>query len=652
MQLPSSFFSLLQLLFWFQLLPLSTSITWQKCASVSTDHGDALHAWLNAANQATNQATHQATNQAENRADNSVSSCNRDSKLSGLRGCTPDKSVNFSEGTADRLLSVLHIDHHSDINVPQRYIPKGTTWQQNRTTLDVLAATADLASFQLSAVWGGLVDRIIWVRPKFIEKKEEVILIDETHVLYYNTTTNRFNSELFSNAAESDGHALLLKKMASLQNTATQSSTYQFNEIRIDQLLLPLEEKEKEKEKETTTTNCTATTATTATTAEQEKESTLHTDTLNKNTIPPNVKELVNLMELKQTKQFILDIDLDYFVPVERYVGSPPWSQIISTNIDTEINPFGQLAIGSCRQELVKDCPNGRWADPTCVVWKVLRSIQKHNWFDISISEESKKLISTPCFQELQMFVKKITTSTAFQQLKCLWNVVSTVEWVLWAKILHDQPSTFAHLLNAKIRTNTKDKNSVIDNELDALDEVDKLKKQKKNSFANFNFNTHTNAQDINEYMMAAAAGTIQMQTMVDELGELLRLLLPAVPVVISIARSTDYWTPVSEYAAIEIAVLRMLHSVYGNHLPPSVNMINTTIDRSDHQHNHQQNHVSTSADSVESFYGSDRFKTVHTFSIEELKNMKSEESMMCSTNSRGATPNVDMINGIFQCAK
>ena len=129
---------------------------------------------------------------------------------------------------------------------------------------------------------------------------------------------------------------------------------------------------------------------------------------------------------------------------------------------------------------------------------------------------------------------------------------------------------------------------------------------------------------------------------MVDELGQVLKFLLPAVPVVISIARSTDYWTPVSEFAAIEVAVLKMLQSVYGkDQLLTSEDDLNTRT-----------------CDSVEAFYGNNQSmkKMIYTFSLKELRhivpnNATNASPMICTKNTKGATPNVDLINGMLRCS-
>ena len=53
----------------------------------------------------------------------------------------------------DEPLAVLHVDAHADLNVPGDRIPAGTGWLGNAAAADPLLKAADLANFQLSAVW-------------------------------------------------------------------------------------------------------------------------------------------------------------------------------------------------------------------------------------------------------------------------------------------------------------------------------------------------------------------------------------------------------------------------------------------------------------------------------------------------------------------
>ena len=569
-------------------LKLSTSIKWEQCVTISTDHSEALQAWLIAAKLQGNTGA----------------------KL-GFRGRSASKSLSKSYDLSK--VSVIHIDHHSDINVPEKYIPHGSNWIQNHTILNQFASTADLASFQLSAVWGGLVDRIVWIKPNFRQKYIENRFIDETHLLYYNTSLNQFHLERYNNKNVDNNSntlsrnrrrdELLIKKRRS--SSMMQNATYQFNEIRIDHLLSALI-------KNISLSNRT------------EKKEVLNDadETIKYSYVKSSdyLNRLIKLMGLNNQKigveqHFILDIDLDYFIPEERYAGSPPWAysknRYAVNDRDKITNLFGKLTIEHCRDTILIECPNGKWADhSTCPVWLVLQEIQHYEWYGININNETRKLVSLECIQELTIIVKKVGNGPASEQMKCLANTVTMAEWMLFAKLLHDQPSTFFELLKEKEKDNNDGNMKKDDN--------------------------------INDYLRIAARGTKTLQPMVDELGQVLKFLLPAVPVVISIARSTDYWTPVSEYAAIEVAVLKMLQSVYGkDQLLKSEDDLNIRT-----------------CDSVEAFYGNNQSmkKMIYTFSVKELRhivpnNATNASPMICTKNTKGATPNVDLINGMLRCS-
>jgi hypothetical protein len=57
-------------------------------------------------------------------------------------------------------VNVVHFDAHPDLSVPARPIER--TWRDAPRSL---VTASDIASFQLSAVWVGLVSRVVWVRP-------------------------------------------------------------------------------------------------------------------------------------------------------------------------------------------------------------------------------------------------------------------------------------------------------------------------------------------------------------------------------------------------------------------------------------------------------------------------------------------------------
>ena len=57
-------------------------------------------------------------------------------------------------------VSVVHFDAHPDLGPPPRPIER--TW---RARPGALVAALDIESFQLAAVWVGLVERVVWLRP-------------------------------------------------------------------------------------------------------------------------------------------------------------------------------------------------------------------------------------------------------------------------------------------------------------------------------------------------------------------------------------------------------------------------------------------------------------------------------------------------------
>ena len=165
-----------------------------------------------------------------------------------------------------------------------------------------------------------------------------------------------------------------------------QNATYQFNEIRIDHLLSTLI-------KNISLSNKT-----------KKKEVLNDADEIIKYSYVKSsdyLNRLIKLMGLNNQKigveqHFILDIDLDYFIPEERYAGSPPWAYIKNryavNNRDKITNLFGKLSMEHCRDTILDECPNGKWADPsTCPVWLVLQEIQHYDWYGININKETRK---------------------------------------------------------------------------------------------------------------------------------------------------------------------------------------------------------------------------------------------------------------------
>ena len=102
------------------------------------------------------------------------------------------------------------------------------------------------------------------------------------------------------------------------------------------------------------------------------------------------------------------------------------------------------------------------------------------------------------------------------------------------------------------------------------------------------------------------------------------------------------FYQKISLLAAIEVAVLKMLQSVYGkDQLLKSEDDLNIRT-----------------CDSVEAFYGNNQSmkKMIYTFSVKELRhivpnNATNASPMICTKNTKGATPNVDLINGMLRCS-
>jgi hypothetical protein len=95
----------------------STSLSQpRRCIFISDDHGDAIQAWIQSAKSA-------------------------------------------PEGSSSDPMTVLHVDAHNDLNVPASHFSHAV-----HAGGASIAAAVDLANFQLSAVWAGLISRVVWVR--------------------------------------------------------------------------------------------------------------------------------------------------------------------------------------------------------------------------------------------------------------------------------------------------------------------------------------------------------------------------------------------------------------------------------------------------------------------------------------------------------
>jgi len=102
--------------------------TWGRCVFVANDHGQVLQEWLAGA----------------------------------------------AERNFTGPLTVLHIDAHGDLNVPEAIGPEALAapWHRDPTHRHAVADAADLANFQQIAAWAGLVDRVVWIRQGWGEAEE------------------------------------------------------------------------------------------------------------------------------------------------------------------------------------------------------------------------------------------------------------------------------------------------------------------------------------------------------------------------------------------------------------------------------------------------------------------------------------------------
>ena len=108
---------------------------------------------------------------------------------------------------------------------------------------------------------------------------------------------------------------------------------------------------------------------------------------------------------------------------------------------------------------------------------------------------------------------------------------------------------------------------------------------------------------------------------MVDQLRRLLTSLLPRQPVMITVARSTDYWTPVAEVARVELSVLQMLQDVYGQ----------KTVDET-------------------VVFRRGGLRQEPTESTETMP--KTAAKRMCAQHWRGATPAEDILDAVQLCSR
>ncbi len=486
-----------------------------------------------------------------------------------------------ANGTA--ALSVLHVDFHADINVPGAFLPPPhelrPRWRGDTALRARLAEAADLASFQLSAVWAGLVDQILWVRPVHLpvdaRERDDALhhrssadaAVHETHLLFYNRTS----FETLTFAQGNPAHALeRARALADLDAQGLHHAEYAFEALHIDLLAPPSRRR----------------------------------GAADAASSPPR-----HQLPLRPDAAFILDIDLDFFIPFRRHAGSPPWAAAFGS-ADPTLG-FGELSMPSCGETLARRCPRAQWADPACPVWRALLAVQDKVFgadddraLDDADSAGAAALIATAaggegvvpwqCLQELHTLVLQVKYGPGARELQCLQHHLTPAEWMLWAKLLQDQPRAFHNLLRESACVVTPQ-------------------------------STHSGSRStttaVARYVQAAACGTKDLRPMVDQLGRLLKSLLPKRPVMITVARSTDYWTPVSEVARVELSVLQMLQEVYGQTAVDETVMFRGGGARQE------------PARSNETVYGAGA-------------------EAMCARHRRGATPAEDMLAAAQRCSQ
>ena len=496
---------------------LKTCLAWRPCAAVSTDHGDALAAWMDGAT--------------------AMTTAGGRGMMRGSAAAASAAAAAAAAANGTAPLSVLHVDFHADISVPGAPLPPPHElrhrWRGDDALRLRLAEAADLASFQLSAVWAGLVDQIIWVRPvhRPVDAHERAdaqhhrsaadAAVRETHLLFYNRSRGSGTFETLTFEQGNPAHAR--ERAFALANFDAQGihhAEYAFEAMHID-LLAP----------------------------------------------PPRSADAASSAQrlpLRHDAQFILDIDLDFFIPFRRHAGSPPWAVAFSS-ADPAMG-FGELSMPSCGENIARRCPRAQWADTACPVWQALLAVQDKVFgadddralddadsgaaaAQISAAAGGEGVVAWQCLQELHTLVVQVKYGPGARELQCLQHHLNPAEWVLWAKLVQDQPRAFHNLLRESTCV--------------TLPKSNRSSSSSSSSASTTKENT-TALSSVARYLQAGVCGTEELQLMVDQLGRLLTSLLPKRPVMITVARSTDYWTPVSEVARVELSVLQMLQEVYG----------------------------------------------------------------------------------------
>ena len=207
-------------------------------------------------------------------------------------------------------VAVLHVDAHNDLNVPTASWASSTVflgrptvgWFQNSTVVRELLNAVDLASFQLAAVWAGLVDRIIWIR------QGDAPPTDSKSRLTFDHSTRMFDDNI----------------LHSVDEEVTE---------RLDDGLYTFHERSEE--------------------------------TLN------YAEVLLTTKELFEDRDYVLDIDLDFFVASDARPPKAPWAAASPSRQSPQDAFTGAFPHALCGQLLLA-CR--RWSDPRCTFWDQLEA--------------------------------------------------------------------------------------------------------------------------------------------------------------------------------------------------------------------------------------------------------------------------------------
>mmetsp|Transcript_83503 Transcript_83503/g.183547 ORF Transcript_83503/g.183547 Transcript_83503/m.183547 type:complete len:423 (+) Transcript_83503:1273-2541(+) len=190
---------------------------WQRCVFVANDHGQVLGEWLRGA----------------------------------------------AEQRFGGPLSVLHIDAHNDLNVPEASsVELKGDWLSNSSHREAVADVADLANFQQIATWAGLVDRVFWIRPGWGSPEDSVLKLGQDR-------SGSFSEELLN------GPFNTLEHQSATARKAADAPLLRVHDIPDQSLAVPVEKKA--------------------------------------------------LLDRVRAEPYILDIDLDFFVEDEAAPERPPW---------------------------------------------------------------------------------------------------------------------------------------------------------------------------------------------------------------------------------------------------------------------------------------------------------------------------------------